>query len=392
MLYVGIDVAKHKHDIFIVDSEGVVHADGLTITNDQDGFNQLYKTITSALLERPLNMTKVGLEHTGHYSINITRFLESKGFVVTSFNPLETNAFRKAITLRKTKTDKCDARVIAKMLFSDESVPTLTPSYQIQELKSLTRHRFRLISYRGKLKISLARIIDILFPEFPGFVWSIHQKSSYKLLFEFPSPKLIAEAHLTKLTNLLQKASYGKYGREKAIALKELASSSIGSSNRALAFELKQTIGLLQNLQEEIDALDEEIKSIVEELDTPLLTIPGVSYTLASIILAEIGDINNFSTPAKLQAFAGLDPSTYQSGKYTAAYSTMVKRGSTYLRWAILQAARLVAMRDKTFGDYLAKKRSEGKHFNVAISHVGKKLLRTMFSMLKKNTAFLPQS
>ena len=153
----------------------------------------------------------------------------------------------------------------------------------------------------------------------------------------------------------------------------------------------QQTIRMIRNVHTEIDALDRKIKSIVEELDSPLLTIPGISYTLAAIILAEIGDIHSFSDPAKLQAFAGLDPSTYQSGRYTASYSTMVKRGSTYLRWALFQAARLVAMRDKTFADYLAKKRSEGKHFNVAISHVSKKLLRTIFYMLKRNEAFVPQ-
>ena len=365
MLYIGIDVAKSKHDCFIIDSDGVIYTDNLRITNDRVGFNKLLETILDALDGEPVTNAKVGLEHTGHYSINIKRFLESQGFVVTSFNPLETNAFRKASTLRKTKTDKCDAKIIATMLFSDESIPTSSPSYQIQELKSLTRHRFRLIGYRGKLKVSFARIIDVVFPEFP---------------------------HLTRLTNLIHKSSHGKYGREKAVALRDLAASSIGLSDEALAFELQQTIRMIQNVQAEIDALDRKIKSIVQELDTPLLTIPGISYTLAAIILAEIGDINNFSNPSKLQAFAGLDPSTYQSGKYTASYATMVKRGSTYLRWAMFQAARLVAMRDKTFADYLAKKRSEGKHFNVAISHVSKKLLRTIFYMMKHNEAFVPQS
>lgn len=392
MLYVGIDVAKSKHDCFIIDSDGVVHTDNLRISNDRKGFDKLLKAILNALDGDPIQNAKVGLEHTGHYSINIKRFLESQGFVVTSFNPLETNAFRKASTLRKTKTDKCDAKSIATMLFSDDSVPTLNPSYQIQELKSLTRHRFRLIGYRGKLKVSFARIIDIVFPEFPTFVSSVHQKSSHELLLELPTPKAITGCHLTRLINLVRKGSRGKYGREKAIALRELAASSIGLSDDAYAFELQQTIRMIQSVQAEIDVLDRKIKSIVEELDTPLLSIPGISYTLAAIILAEIGDINNFSTPSKLQAFAGLDPSTYQSGKYTASYSTMVKRGSTYLRWAMFQSARLVAMRDKTFKDYLAKKRSEGKHFNVAISHVSKKLLRTIFYMLKHNVTFVPQS
>lgn len=345
----------------------------------------------NALNGESIKNAKVGLEHTGHYSINIKRFLESKGLVVTSFNPLETNAFRKASSLRKTKTDKSDAKTIATMLFSDESIPTLTPSYQIQALKSLTRHRFRLIGYRGKLKVSLARIIDVVFPEFPDFVWSINQKSSHELLLELPTPNAIAGCHLTRLPNLIWKGPHGKYGREKAIALRELAASSIGLSDDAHAFELQQTIRMIQSVQAEIDVLGGKIKSIVKELDTPLLSIPGISYTLAAIILAEIGDINNFPTPSKLQAFAGLDPSTYQSGKYTASYSTMVKRGSTYLRWAMFQAARLVSMRDKTFKDYLAKKRSEGKHFNVAISHVSRKLLRTIFYMLKYNESFVPQ-
>jgi len=392
MLYVGIDVAKSKHDCFIIDSDGVVHTDNLTIPNDRNGFDKLLETILNALDGDPVQNAKVGLEHTGHYSINIKRFLESQGFVVTSFNPLETNAFRKASTLRKTKTDKCDAKTIATMLFSDDSVPTLNPSYQIRELKSLTRHRFRLIGYRGKLKLSFTRIIDVVFPEFPDFVWSVNQKSSHELLLELPTPNAIAGCHLTRLTNLIRKGSHGRYGRAKALALRELAASSIGLSDDAYAFELQQTIRMIQSVQAEIDVLDRKIKSIVKELDTPLLSIPGISYTLAAIILAEIGDINNFPTPSKLQAFAGLDPSTYQSGKYTASYSTMVKRGSTYLRWAMFQAARLVAMRDKTFKDYLAKKRSEGKHFNVAISHVSKKLLRTIFYMLKHNETFVPQS
>lgn len=392
MLFVGIDVAKSKHDCFIIDSDGTIHTDHLRISNDRKGFDKLMETIRNALDGDSIHNTKVGLEHTGHYSINIKRFLESQGFVVTSFNPLETNAFRKASSLRKTKTDKCDAKTIATMLFSDESVPTLAPSYQIQELKSLTRHRFRLIGYRGKLKVSFSRIIDIVFPELPDFIWSVNQKSAHELLLQLPTPDAISKCHLSRLTNLLRKGSHGKYGWEKAIALRELAAVSIGLSDTAHAFELQQTIRMIRNVQTEIDVLDKKIKSIVNELETPLLSIPGISYTLAAIILAEIGEIRNFSDPSKLQAFAGLDPSTYQSGKYTASHSTMVKRGSTYLRWAMFQAARLVAMRDKTYADYLAKKRSEGKPFKVAISHVSKKLLRTIFYLLKHNESFVSQS
>ena len=391
MLFIGIDVAKSKHDCCIIDSDGVIITDSLRIPNTKEGFDTLYNTIISVLDSNDFSKAKIGLESTGHYSTNITNYLYSKGFSITVLNPLVTNAFRKAGTLRKTKTDKCDAKVIATMLFSDESKSYSPSSYQIQELKSLTRHRYRMISYRSKLKLSVTRLIDILFPELPDFVWSIHQASSYQLLLELPSPEAIKTCHLTHLTNIISKSSRGKYGREKAIQLRELAANSIGSSNRSLTFELQQTIRLIQSVQAEINALDKQIKLVVDELNTPILTIPGIGYTIAAIILAEIGDINNFSSPAKLLAFAGMEPSTYQSGKYSASKTPMVKRGSTYLRWAIMQAARLVSMRDITFATYMAKKRSEGKHFSVAQSHVGKKLIRVIFSILKNNTAFVTQ-
>lgn len=375
MLFVGIDVAKSKHNCCIIDSNGATITDSFCISNTKQGFENLYNFIISSLDSKDFKNVKIGLESTGHYSINITNFLYSKGFRITVFNPLVTNAFRKASSLRKTKTDKCDAKVIATMLFSDESKSYSPSSYQIQELKSLTRHRYRMIGYRSKLKLSLTRLIDIIFPELPNLVWSIHQTSSYQLLLKLPTPEAIMNCPLSHLTNLISKASHGKYGREKAIQLRELAANSIGSSNRALSFELQQIIRLIQSIQSEINELDKQIKLVVDELNTPLLTIPGIGYTIAAMILAEIGDIHNFSSPAKLLAFAGMEPSTYQSGTYNASKTSMVKRGSTYLRWAIMQAARLVPMREPTFAAYMSKKRSEGKHFNVARSHVGKKLI-----------------
>lgn len=391
MIYVGIDVAKDKHDCCIVDSDGVIINDCLRICNSSEGFELLYTSILSALSGQNISNVKIGLESTGHYSTNLQNYLYAKGFRLYILNPLATNLFRKAQTLRKTKTDKTDALVIAKMLFSDDAKSYSPVSYQIQELKSLTRHRYRMIGYRSKLKISITRLIDIIFPELPKHVWSIHQNSSYCLLTELSSPKDIASCHLTKLTNILNKSSQGRYGKAKAIEIKEAASFSIGMSVSSLSFELKQTIRLIQSVQTEIDALDAQIKKVVIETNTPLMTIPGISYTSAAIILSEIGDIDRFTTPAKLLAFAGLEPSTYQSGKYNASHTPMVKRGSAYLRWAMLTASRTVTMRDETFALYLSKKRDEGKHYYVAMSHVAKKLTRTIFYLLKTNTAFVPQ-
>ncbi len=391
MLFVGIDVSKSKHDCCILDSDGVIHSDSLRIPNTLEGFELLISTIDSFLPSSDISNVKIGLESTGHYSTNITNYLFAKGFQVVTLNPLATNLFRKAHTLRKTKTDKTDAKVIATMLFTDESKSYSPVSYQISELKSLSRQRYRLIGYRSRLKISIARLVDLIFPEYPDLVWSIHQASSYAVLLELPSPVAISECHLTRLTNLLSKSSRGKYGKDKASEMKALASRSIGTSNRSLSFELQQTIRLIQSVQFEIKLLDQQLKELMLEIDSPILSIPGISYTLGAIILSEIGDIQNFSSPAKLLAFAGMEPSTWQSGNFNAGNTPMVKRGSTYLRWALMQAARLIAMRDDTFHNYLEKKRSEGKHFFVALRHTGKKLIRVIFYLLKNNTQYEPQ-
>ena len=269
---------------------------------------------------------KVGLEATGHYSNNILNFLTSKGFNVYVINPLQTNLYRKGQSLRKTKTDKLDARFIATMLITDNLKPYSNLSYHISELKSLVRHRFRLIEERSKFKVSLSRLITIIFlifPELEKIVWSTSQNSVLYLLNELPSIKDISECNLKHLTNILEKYSKGKYSRDKAIEIRELAKNSIGTISHSLSFELKQVIQTILFLQSQINEIDKELRSLIEELHSPLMTIPGISYVIAAYILAEIGDINNFDSSAKLQAFAGLDPSTYQSGKFIATHATM---------------------------------------------------------------------
>lgn len=386
MFLVGIDVAKDKHDCFICDSEGNVHKDVFTFSNDRKGFNLLL-----SFLPASSENLKVGLEATGHYSLNLVNFLIENGYSPVIFNPLQINLFRKAQTLRKTKTDKTDAKLIALMLSSSDAKPHLDLSYHVAELKSLTRYRSRLKEQLARFKISLNRIVDIIFPELEDCVYSINQKSTMALLYEFPSKELIANTHITRLTNVLKDNSRGKYSKDKALEIRELAINSIGTSSDANSFELVQTIDMINFYSSKMDELDDKIRDIMDELESPILSIPGISYNLGSIILAEIVDINRFDTPDQLQAFAGLDPATHQSGKFIATDVSMVKRGSPYLRWALLNASRLIAMRDACFKDYYQKKRAEGKHHFVALTHVARKLIRVIFKLLKTNSLFVPQ-
>ena len=386
MIYVGIDVAKDKHDCFAMNSDGEILIEKLTITNNLDGFETLYNSLMN--YSDSLDNIKVGLEATGHYSNNILNFLTEKGFNIYLINPLQTNLYVKGQSLRKTKTDKLDAHVIATMLVSDNLKPYIPVSYHISELKSLTRHRFRLVKENSKFKTSLVRLVDIVFPELPKIVSSVAQKSCLALLYELPSAKDIAECNLTHLTHLLSDNSYKHFGRDKAIQIRDLARNSIGLNSNSVSFELKQTISIIQFIQEQLDDVEKKIKQILKEINSPILTIPGISFKTAGSILAEIGDISRFDSPAKLLAFAGLDPSMYQSGKFFSTHSVMVKRGSKYLRFALMTAARMVCLNDSTFNAFKDRKMTEGKHYMVAMGHVAKKLVRVIYYLLKTNNVY----
>ena len=213
--------------------------------------------------------------------------------------------------------------------------------------------------------------------------------SVYAMLSEFSGAKQVATAHLTRLTNLLSKASKGRYGKETAITFRNAARSSIGSNMPAKSLEIKHTIKLIQELTSEIDEIENEIKLIMDEIHSPILSIPGINYRMGAMIIAEIGDFNRFDSPDKILAYAGLSPSTYQSGQLDGAYSHMEKRGSRYLRYALYNAAKYVCHWDPTFAEYLAKKRAEGKHYNVAISHAVKKLVRVIYHLEKTNQQYI---
>ena len=292
-----------------------------------------------------VSKVKAGLEATGHYSHNLLGYLLDKGLAAYVINPLHTNLYRKSLSLRQTKTDKVDARTIASMLMSNVNLKSYSDtSYHNEELKSLTRYRFDKVKERAKLKTSVSRLVCILFPELENLVPTLHMASVYALLSEFPGAKQVANAHLTRLTNLLSEASKSRYGKDTAITFREAARASIGSNMSAKSLELKHTIKLIQELTSEID---------------------------------------------KILAYAIFSPSTYQSGQLDRAYSHMKKRGSRYLRYALYNAAKYVCHWGPTFAEYLAKKRAEDKHYNVAISHAVKKLIRVIYYLEKTNQQYI---
>ncbi len=380
MIYVGIDVAKDKHDLCILGTDGEILFSPFTIHNNSQGFGEMYDKIYS--LSSDPNEIRIGLEATGHYHLNILRSLLDNNLVCYVINPLHANLFRKSQTLRKTKTDKVDAAAIAMMLITDRTLkPYSDTSYYNEELKSLTRYRFEKVAERSKLKTAVSKLVSILFPELEKLVSTLHMPSVYALLMEYPGASYVASADEERLAKMLYVASKGHYTCDKAREIRLSAITSVGSVMPAKSMELKHTIRLIKVINEEIKEIEASINNIMDKLQSPILTIPGIKDKMGAMIIAEIGDFNRFENADKLLAYAGLSPSTYQSGQVTSTYAHMEKRGSRYLRYALFNATKSVCIWNPVFNEYLEKKRAEGKHYYVAISHACKKLVRLIYRM-----------
>ena len=385
MIYVGIDIAKLNHYASAIDSDGVVLIEPFEFLNDNAGFYTLLSKLNSFELDDII----IGLESTAHYGNNLVSFLVTKGLHVCVINPIQTATLRKN-NIRKTKTDKVDTLVIAKTVALMDH-PRFVTLYDIalMQLKNLGRFRMNLVKQRSRTKIQLTAYLDQVFPELQYFFKSgIHQKTVYAILKEAPSATRIASMHLTHLKNLLVSNSHGHFKKETALELRVLAQKSVGTADRSLSIQITQSIAQIELLDSQLDAVESEMKDIVTSLDSVIMTIPGIGPINGEMIIGEIGDINRFSKPRKLLAFAGLDPSVYQSGNFIAKKTKMSKRGSSALRYALMNAAHNIVKYNQTFKEYYDSKRAEGRgHYN-ALGHCAGKLVRIIYKMLKDDVEF----
>ena len=384
MIYVGIDIAKRTHYASVMNSDGKILAEPFPFTNDLAGFQKLLSCIGSFPKEQLL----IGMESTAHYAENLTCFLFSRDFQVCIINPIQTASLRKS-NIRKTKTDSVDTFLIIKALSLHDYRRFSKRDYDSLQLKNLCRFRQKLMKARTKVKIQLVSYVDLIFPELQYlFKSGIHTKSCYALLKTESNPDRIAKMHLTRLSNLLKKTSKGHYTKNHAIALKELASQSVGIKDDTLSLQILQSIEQIEMYTQQISKVEASICEIMDHMDSVIKTIPGIGNLNGAMIIGEIGDISRFEKPCQLLAYAGLDPSVYQSGKFTAARTRMSKRGSKLLRYALINAAWQLTLNNETFKAYYDLKISQGRRHYNALGHVAHKLVRVIHKMMTDNRVF----
>jgi len=390
MFYAGIDIAKNKHEASVIDTEGKALLDSISFSNSKEGCEKLL-----ALFDR-LGVAKddvlIGMEATGHYWLSVHAFFLELGYDVKVINPIQSEAFRK-MYIRQTKNDSKDSFIIAQIMRFGQFSATNLSEEAIVALRQFSRYRLALVDSCGDCKRRVVTVLDQVFPEYDGLFSDMFGVTSKELLLKYPTPEDLLTVSTRKLTTLLNKASRGRFGEEKAEHLKSVAAASFGISfaKDAFSFQIRQLMEQILFLEKQIGELEKEIAALLKQTDSFITTIPGIGDTLGAIIISEIGDIHRFDAPGKLVAFAGLDVKVNQSGEFTGTKTKISKRGSPYLRRAIWLAAGRAAFCDPILSEYYQSLRARGKHHLTAVGAVSRKLCNIIFAILTENRPYEPE-
>ena len=387
MLFVGIDIAKRNHEASVIAQDGRVVRKAMRFANSQAGYNKFMDMVRS--LSEPVVF---GMEATGHYWLTLYTHLRNDGFTVHVINPIQSDALR-GMYIRKTKTDSVDSVIIADVIRFGRYCETSVEPGDLQAMRELCRQRFYIIDMASDLKRKVIALLDQVFPEYEKLFSDSFGVSSMELLSQYTTPEEMLSVSSQQLAEVLEKASRGRLGAEKAVEIQDAAKNSFGIVMASGSFSLiiRQYIEQIRSLESSVDIFDTEIARLLSGFDTQLTTITGIGPTLAAVILSEIGgDIRRFSSPAKLAAYAGVDPTVRQSGDFSGTRMKMSKRGSPYLRRAIWLASTVAAFKDPAIHALYERKRAEGKDHMTVIGHICRKMISIIFAVLRDNTPYVP--
>lgn len=386
--YVGIDVAKRQHKVAMMGEDGQLIAKPYTISNDLEGFETLRKRLVE--LPEPF---EIGMEATGHYWLALFDYLTQAGDMVHVLNPLQVHAYQRS-GIRKRKSDKIDAIWIADFVRIGGARTSVQPDMlqTYMQLRQLGRFRMSLVDQIGNAKRRILSVLDRIFPEYESLFSNVFLTTSRRLLAEAVTPQEFADFDLNELIYLLKHASRGRLGRDKAEEIQAAARRSVGVT--FLADAARVQLGCLLDqmtfIEQQVAEVDHALEALVAALpEQYLTTIPGIGSVTAAVILGEIGDVHRFPSIEKLVAYAGIDPTVYESGQFQARDAHMSKRGSPYLRHALWLAAGSARQHDPELRAYFEKRRAEGKPYGVVMGAICRKLLNRIYAILRDQRPYI---
>lgn len=388
MFLVGIDIGKLSHVFCIMDSTtGEFLVEPVSFKNNKQGFDLLINKIKSF----PEKNVLIGMEDTGHYHFNLLKFLLDAGHTVALINPVTTDMTRK-MQLGATKDDNLDAQLICDILASNQRRKgyriSKVNSFELYEQKRLTREHHDLKEQLNVYSNKLQKCIDIVFPEFNSLFRSKYGIVYMNVLKTFGSADSIAHANIRSIRKCFETNGRGRQIALTPERLKEVAKNSIGFPSKAEVIEMKHLIAMMELIHEQIRELDKKIEEFSLQLNSPILSIPGISHFSGTSILAELGDLHNYSTASQIIKFAGVSPYKHKSSQYEAQHTAITKKGSRYLRKTLYQVILPVIKFNPVFHAYYRHKLSQGKGHRCAQGHCVRKLLRIIYHLVTTNQQF----
>jgi len=393
---IGLDVSKGESHAQAFADRGMPYGKTFLFKHNVEGltsFLRFAQDIESFTGKRPA----VVLEATGHYHSSVVQFMDENQYLYIVINPLLSHQAKKA-NLRKVKTDAADAYQLGEMFYKEDLEPYKKRGQYLMNLRYLTRQHESLTDMYVQVKLQLQAVMDQVFPEYHGVFGDLYSKVSLRFLALYPtSQAVLAMSEKDVTANIQSLAGHVNPTRWSQESAQKLMAAAERNPFKETAFpshliSLELLIHLLLQYQEHLAKLDKSIEALAEELiEYDLIqSIPGIGTKIAATILAEIGEIDRFDHAKKLIAFAGIDPSVFSSGKFTATQNSITKRGSRRLRTALYQAVRcgLRSSRNKKLRAYYDKKRAEGKLFKVAVIACANKLIHWIYAILTKKETF----
>ena len=388
MFLVGIDIGKLSHMFCILDaSNNEVIVKPVSFKNDKLGFDFLMNQLKSY----PKDHLLIGMEDTGHYHFTLLKFLLDSGFSVALINPVTTDLTRK-IQLSSTKDDDLDTLTICDVLASNQRRKgyriSKIDSFDLYEQKRLTREHHDLKEQLNVYTNKLQKCIDIVFPEFNSLFRSKYGSVYMNVLKTFGSADSIAHADIRNIRKCFEANRKGRRISLTPEELKEAARNSIGFPSKAEVIELRHLIDIIELINVQISEVDKKIEEFSVQNNSPILTIPGISHFSGTSILAELGDLRNYSKASQVIKFAGVSPSKYKSSQYEAQHTAITKKGSRYLRKTLYQVILPVIRYNPVFNAFYRHKLSQGKGHRCAQGHCVRKLLRIIYHLVTTDQSF----
>jgi len=380
-----VDVSKSSHYGYLKSGKGI-DIRPFKIENSLEGFNRLQLKAEKFMKRTGSNHLIFGYEPTGSYSKPLVYHMDQLGFPLVQVNPKHTKRVKELVDNSPGKTDQKDPLVIAKVVELGSGLKTCLPKGDYAELRQLIRQDEVLVEDYGRRINYLESIIASVFPEFDLIMKGMKSLTSQEVIYRYPTPELLSKLDEQALGALMNTCSRGRLGLERSKELLKAARNSVGvkEGSTSAAIRIKMEIEHLRLCKRQRNEVLVEIKRVCKKLRDAqlLLSIPGISWKTAAVILSETADMKNYKRATQIEKLAGLNLFELSSGKHIGK-RYITKRGRSLLRKTLYLAALRSIRKNGLYRQYYLKRMKEGKNTIKTLTAISKKIIHLMFALIR---------